>query len=91
MKQFKLDGTLEELLEQVELLFPNKLKGPTPSDCLLVRDDGLWVFEVVNSWYKWHDKELETQFYARTPRHAVLLFLDYVKRKNINVKRLMDK
>lgn len=89
-----MDKNLSELLEEVSRLFRAKDQTKPKLSCYdfsLNKMPYGWVFTVTNSWHKWSKKKLIHQFGAyKKPEYAVECFLNYVKGKKINVKKLMD-
>lgn len=81
---------LDTLLKQAVKLFPDKEKQLATYNFTLGRFPGHWRFSVVNSWHKWSQNKLETQFSAYSPEEAVSAFLTYVRENKINVKKLAD-
>lgn len=85
---------LSELLAEVDKLFPCYEK----KDCYSYNYELAkfpvtygWCFNVINDWHKWMDKKLKTHFGGYLlPEYAVAGFLDYVKQKKINVRRLIS-
>ena len=86
---------LIHLLNKTNKLFHPKinrkrLKKLTSHSFVLYNHQGYWGLKVINDWYKWADKDYETDFgLYKKPEHAVLAFLCYVKKNKINVKKLM--
>jgi len=85
----KLSNDLSRLLGQASKLFKTYSKGNTTHTFELVNHNGGWSFNVINSWHKWQDKNLEFEFgWFREPQNAVKAFLYYVELHKINVKKL---
>ena len=85
---------LNELLDEVNSLFKIReiRKGADAYSFTLGRfGRGFWVFNVVDSWHNWIDKDYDIHFTGDTPQEAVGNFLRYIKNNNINVEELMEK
>jgi len=83
-------NNLSNLLKQASKLFKvYKGRHLMPHTFCLVNKNGLWRFDVINSWGKWVDKKLCYQFgWFQNPENAVKAFLCYVEQNKILVKKL---
>lgn len=86
-------NTLSELLKKVDDLFVHKTREVRLAtfDYSLARFPYGWTFNLINSWHKWLDAGLSTDFHVwQTPEAAVREFLEYVEKNDINVASLME-
>jgi hypothetical protein len=83
-------ASLDVLLECVTRLFKTyKDDGAQTHTFTLTNQNGMWSFNVINSWHKWHAKHLRFEFgWFQKPENAVKCFLLYVEQNKINVKKL---
>lgn len=85
---------LSELLELVDALFPTYKKKTAYSynyDLSKFPVEYGWCFNVINNWHTWTRKGLQDKFGGyKKPEYAVAAFLDYVRAKKINVRRLCN-
>jgi hypothetical protein len=81
---------LTELLNKATKLFKTyKDDGFHTHTFCLISQNGMWAFNVINSWHKWHAKHLKFEFgWFQKPENAVKCFLLYVDQNKINVKKL---
>lgn len=87
---------LGNLLKEVDRLFQKSADSKPNSATyflysLNLTNQGHWVFQVIDSWTRWFHKGYQTQFVSNeSPQEAVQLFLNYVHKTKINVRKLRD-